>query len=222
MHHTNLIARTFTVLAKEENVFVAALKELFESIKTHYFTIEYGEYNNLGIDPYNQNGISIEALIFFAMIGMVIACFAASFNKGTLGSFVRTLIRNECFSAESAKTLDELGFLKNTAVRSSLKKGFLRKFVHCVEDEAGTLISSENKSGTVAFNDAHFYIPEEDKYRVEVRFEGKKTHPFTFVLMIVIAIVLTVFVIKVLPNLLSMLDDFVGSVTGEGNIYTGN
>ena len=203
-----------------ENVFIEAMKELFEYIKTKYFTIDYGQYSNLGLDPLNQSGVSIEALIIFAMIGMVIACFMGSFNKGTLGGFIRTLLRNNCLLVDSAKTLGELGYLKNTAVRASLKNGYLKKFVHCVEDEQGILRSSENKTGTVEFNDAHFYIPEEEKYKVEVRFEGKKTNPLTYVLMVVAAIAITVFLIAILPDILSVLDSFVGSVGGGNDILT--
>ena len=203
-----------------QNLFIEALKELFEYIKNEYFTIDYGEYSNLGLDPLNQSGVSIESLIIFAMIGMVIACFMGAFNKGTLGGFVRTLIRNDCLSPESAKTLGELGYLKNTAVRSSLKNGYLKKYVNCVEDEQGILKSSENKEGTVLFNDAHFYIPEEDKYKIEVRFEGKKTNPLTYVIMIVASIALTVFLIAILPDILAVLDGFVGSMKSDPGILT--
>lgn len=203
-----------------QNLFIEALKELFEYIKNEYFTIDYGEYSNLGLDPLNQSGVSIESLIIFAMIGMVIACFMGAFNKGTLGGFVRTLIRNDCLSPESAKTLGELGYLKNTAVRSSLKNGYLKKYVNCVEDEQGILKSSENKEGTVLFNDAHFYIPEEDKYKIAVRFEGKKTNPLTYVIMIVASIALTVFLIAILPDILAVLDGFVGSMKSDPGILT--
>jgi hypothetical protein len=203
-----------------QNVFLEALKELFEYIKTEYFTIDYGEYSNLGIYGSNPGGVSVEAIIIFGMLGMIAACFMGSFNKGTIGGFVRTLIRNNCLSVESAKTLEELGYLKNSAVRAALKNGYLKKFVHCVEDDQGLLRSSENKNGTVAFNDAHFYIPEEDKYKAEVRFEGKKTHPFTYVIMIVAAVAITVFLISILPDILSVLDGFVGAAKPGSNILT--
>lgn len=203
-----------------QNLFLEAMKELFEYIKTEYFTINYGEYSNLGLDPLNQGGVSVEVIIIFAMLGMIAACFMGAFNKDTLGGFIRTLLRNDCLSPESAKTLGELGYLKNTAVRSSLKSGYLSKFVHCVEDEQGILKSSENKDGAVLFNDAHFYIPETDKYKVEVRFEGKKTHPFTYVIMVIAAIAITVFLIGVLPDILAFLDGLVGSMKSDSGILT--
>jgi hypothetical protein len=203
-----------------KNVFIEAIKELFEYIKTEYFTIDYGEYSNLGISGANMGGVSVEFIIIFGMLGMVVACFMGAFNKGTLGGFIRTLLRNDCLSPESAKTLGELGYLKNTAVRSSLKNGYLKKFVHCVEDDQGVLKSSENKEGTVLFNDAHFYIPEADKYKVEVRFEGKKTHPFTYVIMIVAAIAITVFLIGILPDILAVLDGLAGAMKSDPGILT--
>jgi len=209
-----------TLKSEEKGKFAMLIEELYEYFKTTYFTIDYGEYGNLGIDPYGSN-FSVESFIIFAVIGMLIACFMGSFNKGTLGQFVRDLISEECFSPESAKTLAELGYLKNSAVRSSLKRGYtLRKVVRCVEEDNGTLICRENKNGTVSFNDAHFYIPEELKYRAAVRFEGKKTPKIVYVLMPIIGIALIIFLIKVFPNLLAMLNDFIGMVKPDSNILT--
>lgn len=196
------------------------IEELYEYFKETYFTIDYGAYDNLGIDPGNA-AFKIETFIIFAVIGMCVACFMGSFNKGTLGQFVRDLISDECFSPESAKTLTELGYLKNTAVRSSLKRGYtLRSVVRCVEEDNGTLICKENKNGTVAFNDAHFYIPEVDKYKAATKFEGKKTPKIVYFLLPVIAIALIIFFIKVFPNLLAMLDDFIGIIKPDSNILT--
>ena len=45
-----------------QNLFLEAMKELFEYIKTEYFTINYGEYSNLGLDPLNQGGVSVKSL----------------------------------------------------------------------------------------------------------------------------------------------------------------
>jgi len=218
----NFLMNVFAITLKseEKGKFAMLIEELYEYFKTTYFTIDYGEYGNLGIDPYGSN-FSVESFIIFAVIGMLIACFMGSFNKGTLGQFVRDLISEECFSPESAKTLAELGYLKNSAVRSSLKRGYtLRKVVRCVEEDNGTLICRENKNGTVSFNDAHFYIPEELKYRAAVRFEGKKTPKIVYVLMPIIGIALIIFLIKVFPNLLAMLNDFIGMVKPDSNILT--
>lgn len=216
-----LNAVAYALKSEEKGRIAALIEELYVYFKETYFTIDYGEYGNLGIDPYNGSTFRVETFIIFAVIGMVIACFMGSFNKGTLGQFVRDLISEECFSPESAKTLTELGYLKNTAVRASLKRGYtLKSVVRCVEEDNGTLITHDNKNGTVSFNEAHFYVPEELKYRAAVRFAGKKTSKLVYIFLPVIAIALIIFFIKVFPNLLAMLNDFVGMVRPESNILT--
>ena len=215
-----LNAFAYTLKSEEKGRLATLIEELYIYFKETYFTIDYGEYGNLGINP-NESTFSVETFIIFAVLGMVIACFMGSFNKGTLGQFVRDLISEECFSPESAKTLTELGYLKDSAVRASLKRGYtLRKVVRCVEEDNGTLICRENKDGTVPFNEVHFYIPEELKYKAAVRFEGKKTSKIVYFFLPLIAIALIIFFIKVFPNLLAMLNDFVGLIQPESNILT--
>lgn len=213
-------ATAFVKLGEEKEAFIQLAEELWEYIKLNYFTIDHGVYLNLGIDP-NAGRFRIETFIIFGMLGLMLACFMGSFNKGVLGQFVRDLESEECFSVEKAKTLSELGYLKNTAVRASLKRGYtLRSVVRCVEEDNGTLICSDNKNGTVAFNDAHFYIPEEFKYKAAIKFEGKKTPVIFFILLPILTLAVIIFLIKVFPNILMMLDDFIGMIKPDSNILT--
>ncbi len=209
------------ILGKEAGTFSQIIAELWEYIKTKYFTIEYREYDNLGI---NLTGgrFSVETFIICVGIGMIIACFAASFNRGALGQFVKELLSEECLSPEKAKTLNELGFGRNSAVRSAVRKNrILRKYLRCIEEDNGTLMTKSNKEGTVALEEAHFYIPEEHKYVASVRFEEKKKVPVIMYIIMVIAIIaLTIFLIGVLPDLLGFLDSFVGHIRPDSNILT--
>lgn len=207
--------------APEKQSFFEALKEIWEAIVNDWFTMDYKEYSNLGFDTAATGGVRPEMIIIFGLLGMMLACFFASYNKGTLGSFVRALLDAGASSKENAKTLEELGFLKNYSVRSSLKRGYtLRKVVRCVEEDEGTLICSENKEGEVPFNKAHFYIPEDKNFAATSRFKGKKLPWYTYLIMFLGGIVLMVILISVLPHILSLLDDFVGGLKPESNILT--
>lgn len=205
----------------EKQSFGEIVKEMWEAIVRDWFTMDYMEYDNLGYDMTATGGIRPEMIIIFGILGMMFACFFASYNKGTLGSFVRALLSAGASSPENAKTLDELGFLKNHSVRASLKRGYtLRKVVRCVEEDDGTLICSENKKGSVPFNKAHFYIPDEKKFAAESRFKGKKLPWFAYLLIFVGGVILMILLIAVLPHILSLVDDFVGGLKPESNILT--
>ena len=80
--------------------------------------------------------VSFRNIVFAFFIGINIAAIMAIFDKRVLGDFARKLIREEALSPETAMTLSELGYYKNTAIRSSLRSGYtLRRVVRCVEEE---------------------------------------------------------------------------------------
>lgn len=125
---SNLARNVFSMFMANNDSLVA---ELFEYFKNKYFTLEIGEYTNISVDA-----ASIGTVIISFFIGLNIAALLSLFNKRVLGDFVRALIANGCLSTEKAKTLSELGFMKNTAVRGSLRSGVtLRRVVRCVEEE---------------------------------------------------------------------------------------
>lgn len=207
--------------APEKQTFVEVLEEMWNAIVRDWFTMDYTEYDNLGYDMAATGGIRPETVIIFGILGMMLACFFASYNKGTLGSFVRALLSAGASSPENAKTLEELGFLKNHSVRASLKSGYtLRRVVRCVEEDEGTLICSENKEGSVPFNKAHFYIPEDKRSAAESRFKGKKLPWFAYLLIFVGGVILMIVLIAVLPHILSLVDDFVGAFKPESDFLT--
>ena len=78
-----LNAFAYTLKSEEKGRLATLIEELYIYFKETYFTIDYGEYGNLGINP-NESTFSVETFIIFAVLGMVIACFMGSFNKGTL------------------------------------------------------------------------------------------------------------------------------------------
>ena len=81
--------------------------------------------------------ISWKLMIIGIAIGLALAMFGAVFNKRVLGDFVRALLSVDAHSPEQARTLEQLGYLKNTTIRSALKRGTsLRRVVKCVEEEA--------------------------------------------------------------------------------------
>lgn len=172
-------------------------------------------------------------MIVALFVGAIIGSVASLFNKRVLGDFVRAVISEGCSSPESAKTLGELGFLKNSAVRSSLRSnGMLGRVVRCVEEDSYEAEQAELRGiielraaedgGEVEpyralpykrnLNTAHFYIPAEKSDAAELRFSKKGTNPVVLVIGIIASVLLLWVVLRILPDLLQMLDNLVGGM----------
>jgi hypothetical protein len=201
-------------------------EELWEFYKDKYFTPQFGDYEHIEIAE--SSLVTLPMVAVAAIIGMCLAAIAAIFNKRYLGDFARALISAEALTPESAQTLEQLGYLKNTTIRSSLKNGTtLRRVVKCVEEEQYYAelkkkreeFEQTNKDPKAKFKEvpfkmdvsaAHFYIPEDLKYTAELKFEKKGTDWLSFMLVVVGSIALALLLIWVVPELLQMTDNFLG------------
>ncbi len=203
------------------------IRELFDEL----FALDLGSYDNIGFTSTTFTGV--RGMIIALFVGAIIGSVASLFNKRVLGDFVRAVISEGCSSPESAKTLGELGFLKNSAVRSSLRSsGMLGRVVRCVEEDRyeaeqaelrGILeLRAAEDGGAVEpyralpykrnLNTAHFYIPAEKSDAAELRFSKKGTNPVVLVIGIIASLLLMWVVLRILPDLLQMLDNLVGGM----------
>jgi gas vesicle protein len=120
------------------NIITLTQKSLFEELWEYfvdtYFSPDMPYLEN--IDMGTGSLISLRTIIFGLTIGIVIAAACSIFNKRYVGDFVRKVIYEECFSKESAKTLYELGYQKDPAIRGMVKTGgSLSRVIHCVEED---------------------------------------------------------------------------------------
>jgi len=175
---------------------------------------------------------SLRIVVIGLMIGLVVASAMTVYNKRYLGDFVRLLIYEECFDAERAKTLSELGYMKNVAVRSVIKTGgSLSRWVRCVEEDE---FIAEIEKKRLEFeemhkddpkppkfkepefkrdcNTMHFYLPEEKKYAAEIKFDSRGAHWGTVIIVAIVAFILCIFVCYMLPDMLKMVDNFISMV----------
>ena len=209
-----------------------SLDTFFEAVY-NLFNPDFGEYE------YIEAG-RIFPIIFGLLIGFLVACCATVFDRRVLGDFVRHMLQNDCVSRENAKTLAELGYLKNSIIRGSLKSGVsLRRVIKCVEEEdflaaveaqrAAYIEANGGEKGVKPFkapkfvmdtSTMHFYIPEELKYVADVKFEQKGTNALTLVLAFVLFIGIALLVVFLLPDLLQMLDNMLGMLDSKNNVLT--
>lgn len=200
----------------------SVIAELWEYFVDKYFTPHYGDYEHITVG--SSSMISLQSIVIAFFIGVNIASVMAVFDKRVLGSFARALIRDEALSPDRAKTLSELGYFKNTAVRSSLRSGHtLRRVVKCVEEEEyyASLEQKQQEAEAAGqkfksipfkmdFETAHFYVPEELKYTAEIKFEKKGTNWLTVAGVFVVSLLLMIGVFWILPDILQMIDNFLG------------
>ena len=183
------------------------------------------EYLDLG----SGSLLSIRMIIIGLFIGIAISGFAAVFNKRVLGSFVRCLLKHECLSPDSAKTLDELGFGTNLFIRIAMRSSGvnLRRVVKCREEE---LYNEELQKQRLAHEEAmkndptlkkfkeipyrtdvladSFYIPKDMKYAAAMKFESKGTSWGGIIALVIVSAIMLIGVLVALPEILGLIDDF--------------
>ena len=210
------------VLANDKSLF----EELWEYFNEKYFSVDMPYMENFTI---KTNALfSFRMLIIGLTVGIVIASVMSVYNKRYIGSFIRKLISEGCLGPENAKTLDELGYLKNFGVRSVIKSGgTLSRWARCREEdeflEALKIQKAEfdekhkDEANPPKFkepefrrdcNTMHFYLPEEKKYAAEVKFDDKGAKWGAVILVAIVAIVLCAFICYMLPDALKMIDNF--------------
>lgn len=214
------------------SVFAAAaqqtptLKDFWNDFYTNYIDPhEVYEHIDLG----SGSLLSVRMIIIGLFIGIAISGFAAVFNKRVLGAFVRCLLKNECFSPDSAKTLDELGFGANVFIRFAMRSNGvnLRRVVKCREEglyyeelerqRAAHEEARKNDPDLKEFKEIpyrtdvladSFYIPEEQKYVAEIKFNEKGTSWGGIIVLAIVSLIMLVAVLVALPEILSLVDDF--------------
>lgn len=141
---------------------------------------------------------SLEKVIICSLIGAVIALLMACYHKRAVGGFVRTLLKRGCADESSALTLAELGYGKAVYLFSALKNpdSGLRRTVSVAEKE-GVITSAELKQ-------LRFYVSEDDRYRAEVRYDGKNSNLFVVIVSAALLALAAYLCIKYVPELLAL------------------
>ena len=184
----------------------STLGELVNYFKETYFTIRFGAYDNFSITERTLDVVNkmIPALIW----GIIIASIATFFCRRVVGSFVRTLCEKEAFDPQRAVTLFDTGLFRSTVVRRELtKSAFLRKVVFCREEQAFLLEKGRDATYKIDFTRDHFYIPEDLKYRAEIRFRVKGSSWWMVALVSVLGIVIAALLCQLLPDVVAFADN---------------
>ena len=206
------------------------LEELWAYISGKYFSVELGRYQYIHVERGSM--ITLRNVILGICVGFIVAAIFACYEKNKTGAFIRQVIRQQCLWPDKAKTLDELGYGKNRAIRSQLKRTTpLSKTVICVEKEAfmrdveemraAYIEKNGSEEGFIAptfyldFDAAHFYIPDEKHYAADVRFDNKGSGWRALLLVILVSVILASVACFLLPDMLQLVDNMIGILTPD-------
>lgn len=181
----------------------SVFRELIDYFDETYFSVDLGEYRHFSVTT--QTGSVVKNLILGIALGLIVAAVISCYVKTVHGGFVRRLLREDCTSAESAKSLSTLGYFHNITIRNQLYRG----------NSLGSLVRSVDAVGEPAktdraLSDARFYIPEELRYKAEVRYDAKGSGWLQLILTTILTLAAAVLICRFLPQLLGLADVILG------------
>ena len=209
------------------------LEEIWEYLEGKYFSVDMGRYEHISIG--SGSLITLQKVVLGICIGIVAAAAVACYDKNRLGAFVRAIVKEQALWPDKAKTLSELGFSGNRAVKLSLRSSNkLGKVIRSVEKDAyeaqvaaareAYVAEHGNEEGFFApqyrvdVENDHFYIPDEDHYTAEVRFDNKGSGWRAFALVCIVAVIAAALICFLLPDLIQLVDNMIGILTENDKI----
>ena len=209
------------------------LEELWEYLEGKYFSVDVGRYEHISIG--SGSLITLQKVVLGICAGIVVAAGMACYDKNRLGAFVRAIVREQALWPDKAKTLSELGFSGNRAVKVSLRSANkLGKVVRSVEKDAYEAQMAAAREAYVAehgneegffmpqyrmdVENDHFYIPDAEHYRAEVRFDNRGSGWRAFMLVCIVAILAAALICFLLPDMIQLVDNMIGILTNSDKI----
>ena len=166
-----------------------------------FFSIPAKAYEHFTLT--HSTAKTLSAVILAICAGVILAALYNFYIRQVPGGVVRLLLSRDALSPEKALSAEELGLLEKPFALWELLRGVsLRHTVCAVNDAEGADGEQELNAKT------RFYIPEEKKYRAEIRFEQKGNDAMGLVITCVLTAVLGILLIKLIPVVLAMVDNF--------------
>lgn len=135
--------------------------------------------------------ISIPTLVWAMYAGIVIGILMMYYNKIYLGSAIRSILEKGAINEENAMNAEALGFKDKRLILRAIEKGILQKYVKPTEQEG----------------EMRYYVTEEDRVRVELRYSAKGTDLYVVVVALVLFLILALVASRYLPDILAAAGD---------------
>ncbi|MBQ7364296.1 MAG: hypothetical protein IJW46_01715 [Clostridia bacterium] len=135
--------------------------------------------------------IAIPTLVWALYVGIVIGILSMYYNKSYLGSAIRSILEHKAIDAENAMTAEALGFHKKPLILHAIENGILSKYVKPIE-----------KDGVM-----HYYVTEEDRIRVELRYSAKGTDLYVVIVSLILFFIVALVASRYLPDIIAAAGD---------------
>lgn len=193
---------------------------------TNFFSISAREYEHFTLT--HATAKTITTVVLAICLGVILAALYNFYIRRVPGGVVRLLLSREALSPETALTPAELGLLDKPFALWELLRGVSLRHIVCAVTKPGTDESEKEpaedgeaqarenapkkkKKGSdepIFDAETRFYIPEDRKYRAQVRFEKEGNGLGGLALTCVCTFALGVALIKLIPVVLAMIDNF--------------
>ncbi len=153
-----------------------------------FFSVKAGEYEKLSFSAADASTATV--LIWGICIAIILASLYAFYVQKVPGRVARTLLRLEAKDEDSAKTAKELGIAPRSLAMQELTRGTaLRHIVREVEGD-----------------EPRYFIPEDLRYRAQVRYDKKGNELCGLLLATLLSIGLALLLVNLLPLVLRLID----------------
>lgn len=154
---------------------------------------------------------TLNIIVWSLFIGFILGIGVTLYNKLVIGVLVRRLIENNAFDEDTAVSASSLK-CSNPFVRFAMRKnGTLRRMVRVCGDTEEALVS-------IPFAEAKLYIPQEKLHRAKTIYGTAGISVSSVVFAVIALIVIAIASFTVIPDLITMLSNFISGITPESNI----
>ncbi len=146
---------------------------------------------------------SLEVLVWGMYIGIMLGAIYSTVDKLFCNRMIKALLHKGAQTPETAVALTALDIGGKWYLKGALKEGKpLRKMLSIPETAADVKKSAE----------IPFYLPEENQFRAENRFNPGHRPIMTLIIAAAVSLAAVFFVLFAVPELLTMLDNLVGFI----------
>ena len=137
--------------------------------------------------------IEIPMLIWAFYIGISVAILTIYYNKIYLGSAIRSILEKGAIEETNAMSAEMLGFQNKKLIMRAIEGGILAKYIKTVEIDG----------------QIRYFVTEEDRIRVELRYSAKGTDLYIVIVALVLFLLVALLASRYLPELINMAGDLV-------------
>ena len=180
----------------------------FKAFYEKYFLLNLEDYPNFGIS------LEINKVMFFLVIGIIVAAFVINYNRNCAQQLVSKLMRHSAFDSDNAKTLGEMRitsfWTKHLLSSSARIKGIIKRSgekIYTYDEYIAATKEKGYKEEKIDFETARFYIPEDKRDEATHIHEMKDTTLIGTILFALLMLALCVCLMFLMPEILPFLNN---------------